>query len=144
MQSSPGPFIMQCLLGCAGVSPAQHNYSLFWSVVLGSTVFRLCSVVFCQISSVLALLFATLRAFFSALLSALLFSDRYPSPPPFSFFFYYMFLNLLFKLSVNDQLKFLEQNISISRAFVVRLCESLRLKLFRVFAVNCHIFHSWG
>lgn len=35
----PGPFIMQCLLGCAGVSPTQHNYSLFWCVVLGTTVF---------------------------------------------------------------------------------------------------------
>lgn len=49
MQSSPGPFILQCLLGCAGVSAAQHNYSLFWCVVLSSTVFRLCSVVFCYI-----------------------------------------------------------------------------------------------
>lgn len=67
-----------------------------------------------------------------------------PPPPTRLFFFRYMFLNLLFKLSLNDQLKFLEQNISISWAFVVCLCESLCLKLFRLFAINCHISHSWG
>lgn len=55
---------MQCLLGCTGVSPAQHNYSLFLGVVLGSAMFRLRSDVFCYIYSVLALLYYLFVCFF--------------------------------------------------------------------------------
>lgn len=129
---------MQCLLGCAGVSPAQHNYSLFWCVVLGSTVFRLCSVVFCYIYSVLALLFSPLCVSLSALFCMLVFSGRFL----ISFFFssVSLFLNLLLKLSPNDLLQLFEQNISISWAFAVFLFVSLRLKLSTCAINYCFFF----
>lgn len=52
-----------------------------------------------------------------------------------------LFLNLLLKLSLNDLLQHFEQNISISRAFVVFFFVSFSLKPSTLsFAINCHIF----
>lgn len=137
---------MQCLLGCAGVSSAQHNYSLFWCVVLGSTVFRLCSVVFCYIYCVLALLCSPLCFPLSALFCLPAFSGRFLSP---SLLFVSLFLNLQAKPSLNDLLQlffFFRQNISISRAFAQFLFVPLRLKLSTLsffvlffFAISCYI-----
>lgn len=109
----PGPFIMQCLLGCAGVSPAQHNYWLFWCVVLGTAVFPLRSVVFCWIflcSSSLVFPFARLLLS-SAPLCVCLFSDASHLSV-----LLLPFLNLLLKLSLKQGF---ELNISISCTFVV-------------------------
>lgn len=98
---------MQCLLGCTGVSPAQHNYRLFWGVVLGSAMFRLCSDVFCYVYTGLALLYSPLSAFF----------------PPSSVHLWHisisLFVNVLLTRSLSDLLQLFEQTISISGAFAV-------------------------
>lgn len=99
---------MQCLLGCTGVSPAQHNYSLFWCVLLSSTMFWLHAVVFCYIHSVLALLFYPLCVSCSALFCSL--------TTDFPLLHFIIFFELAPAESLND---LLQQNISISSTFVV-------------------------
>lgn len=97
---------MQCLLGCAGVSPAQHNYSLFWCVVLKLRCVP--TMFFCLL---LAFLCSSSLVFPSACF--LLCSVLYATVLQISLFCF-IFLNLLLKLSRNDLLKLFEQNISIN------------------------------
>ena len=71
----------------------------------------------------------------SSLLRMCLFSGRFLISLFFSFL-YYILLNLLVELSANDQLKFFEQNISISRTFVVFFFVSFSLKISTFFFCN--------
>lgn len=127
---------MQCLLGCAGVSPRTTQLQ---PVLVCCARLHCVPTMFCC----LLLDFLCSSSLVFPFACFLLCSVRLCSVADLSFFFLLcdIFLNLLLKLSLNDLLPLFEQNISISWAFVVFLFLSLSLKLYTwSFEINCHIF----
>lgn len=139
MQSSPGPFIMQCLLGCAGVSPRTTQLQ---PVLVCCARLHCVPTVFCCLLLDFLCSSSLVFPFACFLLRSVLYACvQWQVSLSLFFFFCYIFLNLLLKLSLHDLLQLFEQNISISSAFVVFLFVSLSLKLSTLsFEINCHIF----